>query len=223
MTSNLAIVPDPDERPESDAAETAARRVMETVSPLVDEILDSCDAATSSAAESQDASGSILRALERLTGAVHDATGAMTTIRDAADGSTGDAIDALERVREEVLAGAGEVTRLAAAVGEITGFVRAIEGIADQTNLLSLNARIEAARAGDAGRGFAVVAEEVRKLAENARAQSAAVREAIGQVQLEAEATNGTITGVSSRIEELAGQLAGLRSESGVSWTSALS
>jgi ABC-type amino acid transport substrate-binding protein len=222
MTSNLALVPDPDDRPEAATAEGAARRMMETVSPLVDEILDSCDAATSSAAESQDASSSILRALERLTGAVQDATGAMTTIRDAADGSTGEAIDALERVREEVLAGAAEVSRLATAVGEMTGFVKAIEGIADQTNLLSLNARIEAARAGDAGRGFAVVAEEVSKLAENARRQSAAVREAIDQVQEEAEATNGTITGVSTRIEELAGRLAGLREESSGSWTAAL-
>jgi methyl-accepting chemotaxis protein len=106
-------------------------------------------------------------------------------------------------VRNIVRQAAEEVRALNATVGDINKFVTSVGRIADQTNLLSLNAAIEAARAGAAGRGFGVVADEIRKLADQSRAAADDVVQLTGSVTSRVAKTYSTMERGESHVGEI--------------------
>jgi methyl-accepting chemotaxis protein len=145
--------------------------VTETVS-TVDEVLQTSEQAAQRAKVVSDSSQHAAEL--SLTGrkAVDDSVSAMSTVRD----QTGSIAESILTLAEQ-----------AQAIGEI---IATVNDVAEQINLLSLNAAIEASRAGEHGRGFSVVATEIKALADQSKKATAQVRQILGEIQ---KATNGAV------------------------------
>ncbi|HTH94246.1 MAG TPA: PAS domain-containing methyl-accepting chemotaxis protein [Rhodocyclaceae bacterium] len=121
------------------------------------------------------------------------------------------AIKAMRMIADSARSSANIIGELGEQSSQISSIVKTIHEIADQTNLLALNAAIEAARAGEQGRGFAVVADEVRKLAERTSASTKEIAAMSSKIR---EGTEVGITSVTSMLNQ-AEQGVGLANDAG--------
>ena len=132
-------------------------------------------------------------AVNEMTSAVEEVARNATSTSEASKAATSSAGDgrdlvmetvgAIERMSSDVQSTAELIGNLANESRDIGKVLDVIRGLADQTNLLALNAAIEAARAGEAGRGFAVVADEVRALAHRTQQSTSEIERMIGSIQ----------------------------------------
>ncbi|MBI4686794.1 MAG: methyl-accepting chemotaxis protein [Nitrospirae bacterium] len=116
----------------------------------------------------------------------HDASQAAKNSFDVAEGGkkmVGMTVESMQRIADAVNEAVKTIEELGRSSAEIGEVISVIKDVADQTNLLALNAAIEAARAGEQGRGFAVVADEVRKLAERTAKATEDVEKKISSIQ----------------------------------------
>jgi len=173
----------------SQGVAAAATQIAASAEQMAGTLKHQEDSASQVAAAVAEMSASIAEVADKSGGAAQSAQSAGSQANQGGDVVT-KTVNEMVEIKQEVNAAAAQVGELAAKADSIGQVLSVISDIADQTNLLALNAAIEAARAGEHGRGFAVVADEVRKLAERTQQATQEVARSVNAIQ---EGTKGAV------------------------------
>jgi methyl-accepting chemotaxis protein len=209
----------------ADEFQAAVGNIIDTVSSASTQLEAAANTLTKTAEVTQDLSGAVAAASEQasanvqsVASATEEMTASVNEISRQVQESSRIAGDAVNQAQQTD----ARINELSQAAGRIGDVVKLITAIAEQTNLLALNATIEAARAGEAGRGFAVVASEVKALA----AQTAKATEEIStQIAGMQTATQDSVAaikeigGTIGRISDIASTIAAAVEEQGTATT----
>ncbi len=163
-----------------------------------------------SSQQQSDAAASVAAAVEQVTTSINHVSNQASdteavsrkasTLSEEGAAVVREASSEMTRIAESFKNSSAQVTELGQRTQEISSIVQVIKDIADQTNLLALNAAIEAARAGEQGRGFAVVADEVRKLAERT---AGATNEISGMISTIQSNMHAAVDGMAAGAEQV--------------------